>query len=92
VGQVMHSSASRARNMITLFFMLRWDRYRLDKKRIGTQYIELMFLNLVESVGHVVHSDPFRARNVDALYFMHVWARCGIHQKWAVTCYAEVMF
>jgi hypothetical protein len=50
------SGVSGARNIDALFFMLRWDRYGFDKKRIGTRYDELVFLHLGESIGHVVHS------------------------------------
>jgi hypothetical protein len=40
----------------TLFFMVGWDRYVFDKKRIRTRYAELVFSHLVGSVGHVVLS------------------------------------
>jgi hypothetical protein len=42
--------------MIALFFMVEWDRYRFNKKRVGTRYAELVFLHPVGSVGHVVHT------------------------------------
>jgi hypothetical protein len=38
------------------FFVLRWDCYGFNKKRVGTTYAEVVFLHLVGSVGHVVHS------------------------------------
>jgi hypothetical protein len=69
-GHVVHTGASAARNIDALFFMLRWDRYGFDKKRIRTCYAKLMFLHPVESVGHIVHSGASRARSVDALFFM----------------------
>jgi hypothetical protein len=40
---------------LTLFFMLRCDRFIFNKKRDGTHYIELRFLNPMGSVRHVVH-------------------------------------
>jgi hypothetical protein len=38
------------------FFMLRWDWYGYDKKRVGTHYAEIVFLRLGESAGYIVHS------------------------------------
>jgi hypothetical protein len=64
------SGASGARNGDALFFMLRSDRYGLDKKRVGTHYAELVFLHPVGSVGHVVQSNAFGEHNGDALFFM----------------------
>jgi hypothetical protein len=56
VGQVVHSGASGARIIDTLFFKLRWDRYGFDKKCIRTRYAELLFLYPVGSLSHAVHS------------------------------------
>jgi hypothetical protein len=55
-GHVVHSDASRARNVDTLFLMLGWDRYGIHIKCAGTRYAKLMFLYPVGSAGHVVHS------------------------------------
>jgi hypothetical protein len=52
---VVHSGASGARNIDTLFFMLEWDQYGFNKKCIGTCYAELLFLHPAGSTGHVVH-------------------------------------
>jgi hypothetical protein len=56
VVHVVHSSASGARNVITLFFVLGLDRYGFDEKHAGTHYVELLFFHLVGSAGLVVHS------------------------------------
>jgi hypothetical protein len=43
------------------FFMLRWDWYGYDKKRVGTHYAEIVFLRLGESAGYIVHSGASEA-------------------------------
>jgi hypothetical protein len=60
VGHLVHSGASGARNVNSLFFMLRWARCCFHKKHTRTHYVELMFLHLVGSVGLVVHSGASR--------------------------------
>jgi hypothetical protein len=55
-GHAVHSGTFGARNINAQFFMLRWDQYRLHKKRAGTRYVELVFLHPVGCAGHVVHS------------------------------------
>jgi hypothetical protein len=72
-GHVVHSGASRSRNLNALFFMLMLDRYGFNKERIRTRYAELVFLHLVGSAGHVVHSSVSGVRNIDALFFMLKW-------------------
>jgi hypothetical protein len=57
VGHVMHSCASGARIIDTLFFMLGWAWCCFHKKSAETYYAELLFLHPVGSAGHVVHSD-----------------------------------
>jgi hypothetical protein len=37
-------------------FILRWDQYGFDKKRIGRCYTELVFLHPIGYAGHVAHS------------------------------------
>jgi hypothetical protein len=61
VGHVVHSDLSEPPNINALFFLLGWDQYRFDKKRVGTHYAELVFLHPLGSVGHVVHFDASAA-------------------------------
>jgi hypothetical protein len=60
-GHVVQFGASGMSNVDTLFFMLRWDRYRFPRKHAGICYTELVFLHPVGSAGHVVHSGAFGA-------------------------------
>jgi hypothetical protein len=70
-GHVVYSGcASRARNIKSLFFLLRWDRCGFHKKRIGSHYDELLFLHPVGTAGHVMHSGEYGVQNTDALCFM----------------------
>jgi hypothetical protein len=47
----VHSGALGPRNVGALFFMLGWDWNILHKKRVGTRYAELVFLQLKEGGG-----------------------------------------
>jgi hypothetical protein len=67
-GNIVHSGASRARNITTLFFMLGWNRYGFHKKRARTRYNELVFWHPVRSTGSV-HSGASGVRNINALFF-----------------------
>jgi hypothetical protein len=67
-GHIMYSGASGARNVDTLFFMLGWNRYRFDKKRLRTLYAKLLFSHPVGSMGNVVHSGASGVQNIDALF------------------------
>jgi hypothetical protein len=69
-GHEVHSGASGAQNVNTLFFVLGWDGYEFHNKRARTRYAKLMFLHSVGPAGHVVHSGASGERNVDALFFM----------------------
>jgi hypothetical protein len=62
-GPVVHSGASVAQNVDTLFFMLGWDWYGFLKNHDRTRYIKLLFFHLVGSVGHVVHSGASGAKH-----------------------------
>jgi hypothetical protein len=41
-GHIVHSSASGARDIDALFFMLRWDWCSFYKKHAGTSYVEFV--------------------------------------------------
>jgi hypothetical protein len=45
VVHVLHSGASRTRNVKALIFMLGWDRYGFDKKHFTTRYAKLVVLH-----------------------------------------------
>jgi hypothetical protein len=88
-GLVMHSSVSEARNVETLFFMLRWDRYGFHNNRAGTHCAKPAFF----SSGRICWSrSAFRCIRV-------VKRRCTIFQvregpvhnaqNCTGTCYAE---
>jgi hypothetical protein len=80
----VHSGASGVQNVVVLFLMLMWDRYRFHKKRIGTRYVELVF-----SSGRICESG---ARNVGALFFLLGWDRYRFWKKCVKTHYAKLVF
>jgi hypothetical protein len=60
-GHVVHCGVSGARIVIALLFMLEWDWYGFDKKRIGTRYAEHVFLHQLGCTSDIVHSGMSRA-------------------------------
>jgi hypothetical protein len=50
LGYIVYSGASAAQNVVTLFFILEWDRYGFGKKRDETHYTEHVFLH---PIGYV---------------------------------------
>jgi hypothetical protein len=55
VGDVVHSSASRPRNVNALFFMLRWVWCGFHRKCAGTRYTKFVFLQPKRYAGHEVN-------------------------------------
>jgi hypothetical protein len=88
----VHSSAFRAQNVDTLFFMLGWDQYGFEKKYIRTRYAELLFLHPVGSTGHVVPFGASRERIIDTLIFKLRLGRYEFDKKSFRTRYAELVF
>jgi hypothetical protein len=72
--------------------MLGWDRYRYDRKHIGTGYVEIVLLHPVGSMGHIVPSCASVALNVDVVFFMLEWAWCIFRKKHAGARYTELVF
>jgi hypothetical protein len=57
-----------------------------------TCYVEIVFLQPVQSVGYVVYSSVSGVQNFDALFFMLGWAWCRSHKKHDRTLSAELLF
>jgi hypothetical protein len=88
----VHSGASRAQNVDTLFFLLGWDQYGFEKKYIRTRYAELLFLHPVGSTGHVVPFGASGERIIDTLFFKLRLGRYEFDKKSFRTRYAEHVF
>jgi hypothetical protein len=70
--------------------MLGWDRYRFNKKHVGTCYAELLFFHPLRSAGHVVHSVA-PGHETSTHYCSCWWDRFGFNKKRAETRYAELV-
>jgi hypothetical protein len=84
----MHSGTSRAWNINTLLFMLRWAQRGSHKKHVGTCHAKLVFLHPVWSTCHVVRFCCVRGTKHQNTIFMLGWAQCEYHKKstlWHVT-------
>jgi hypothetical protein len=86
-GHVVHSGVSGAWNMITLFFVLKCDWYRFDKRSIGTHYAKLVFF---QSAGICGSYSAFGAWNINTLFFIRRWAQCGFYKRHNGTRYTKL--
>jgi hypothetical protein len=68
------------------------DRYRFNKKRIGTCYAEHVFLDPGGSASHVVQTGVSGARSFDELFSKLGCYRYGFNKKHAGTCYTNLVF
>jgi hypothetical protein len=76
MGHIVHSSASRLRNIDAIFFMIGWARCSFHRNRVGTRYAELVLLHSVGFVGHVVDSGASGTRSAE-LVFLHPVGSAG---------------
>jgi hypothetical protein len=91
-GHVVHSGASRVRNVNALFFILGRAWYGFHKKRAGTHYAELVLLFPVGSVGHVVPLWCIRGMKRRHTVFHARVGSVWFHQKCAGTQYVKLVF
>jgi hypothetical protein len=73
-------------------FHARLGLYGLDKKCIGTRYVELLFFYPVGSPSHAVHFGASEERIVDTIFFKLRWDRYRFDKKRFRTLYAKLVF
>jgi hypothetical protein len=70
--------------------MLRWDRYKFDKKHVGTSYAELMFLHSGIYGSHIAFWCDWGMKRRCTIF--HAQVAPVRSPKRVETCYIELVF